>query len=193
MHKSSKKLIKAAHGFTVNRFVYNSKVDSNLKSLCRQLDRVRSNNVGKLEPRSSHRSGFVKTRMFHNSNVHTTIGKQQGHTQPSVCLGRQIDANLNPSVDTNRYAILGDLDENEIQQLLWQGSSRGGKSNHSGVNTSNNRKGGHMLKNDDIKVQEKMGVLKLGVWNLESHRISVTKYMIYYRIVTVQRFHPLET
>ena len=73
-------------------------------------------------------------------------GKQQGHTQPSVHLGRQIDANLNPSVDTNCYAILGDLDENEIQQLLWQGSSRGGKSNHSGVNTGNNRKGGHMLK-----------------------------------------------
>ena len=73
---------------------------------------------------------------------------------------------MNPSVDTNRYAILGDLDENEIQQLLWRGSARGGKSNHSGVNTSHNRKGGHMLKNDDIKVQEKMGVIKLGVWNL---------------------------
>ena len=90
MHKSFKKLIKAAHGFTVNRFVYNSRVDSNLKSLCRQLDCVRGDSVGKLEPRSSHRSGFVKTRMFHNSNVYTTIGKQQGHTQPSVHLGRQI-------------------------------------------------------------------------------------------------------
>ena len=157
MHKSSKKLIKAAHGFTVNRFVYNSKVDTNLKSLCRQMDRVRSNSVGKLEPRSSQRSGFVKTRMFHNSNVYTTIGRQQGHSQSSVCLGRQIDAHLNPSVDTNRYAILGDLDENEIQQLLWQGSSRGGKLNHSGVNTSNDRKRGHMLKNDDIKVQKKNG------------------------------------
>ena len=64
MHKSFKKLIKAAHGFTVNRFVYNSRVDSNLKSLCRQLDCVRGDSVGKLEPRSSHRSGFVKTRMF---------------------------------------------------------------------------------------------------------------------------------
>ena len=82
------------------------------------MDLFRSNSVGKLEPRSSHRSGLVETRMFHNSNVYITIGKQQEYTQLSVCLGRQIDVNLNPSVDTNRFAILGDLDENEIQHLL---------------------------------------------------------------------------
>ena len=84
--------------------------------------------------------------MFHNSKVYTTIGKQQGHAQPSVRYGRQIDTNLNPSVDTNHFAILRDLAENEIQHLLFQGLSRGDKSTHSGVNTGNNKKGCHVLK-----------------------------------------------
>ena len=75
-----KKLIKAAHGFSVNRVVYNSRIDSNVKSLWIQLDSIRSNSIGKQKPRSSHKSGFCEPRLFHKSDVYTTIHKQQRHT-----------------------------------------------------------------------------------------------------------------
>ena len=97
--------------------MYNSYVNRNIEQVCNSLDGRRGNSVDKNRVKDMSTSIVVRSRTFYAKNK-CAISPIQGGKKKCSNVSNQISHKSQKLTDSNRFAVLGVLGEQEIIKLL---------------------------------------------------------------------------